>query len=553
MRNQETSFMNRFVFKTVGLAIVQACMFSLATVSSVGAADKSITLAVGKMEILDVQFAITGFRVADPGVAKGELLSGRKMSIVGLKTGTSDLQVTGKGGEEQTYAVNVINDVQMLLGAMRMALNDVPEVEMSANLGRVLIKGEISNLGHWNTLKNVVAAYGKGAVMDLTTLRMPPELVLRLREGLKKAGFEIAKDNEDVGDSTPGRLSVEGTGRTIYVKGRVFSTGDIAKIESVVAAQHWLTMKPKEGEVDDGDEATYTGIINVSVVPVMLEVDVTFLAITDEDQQKLGVNLLSAGLLTIEGAGALAGDALTTWSSSGGSETVDGVKTLSPNTVSRTKSRSYDNSGTYSVAADLAGTLNFYISKHPDRLIEKAHFTFKNDAVDWKEYHSGGTLKIRIVSDNASDIEDIDYGLIMKVKGGLLDADNISLDMNVELSAPEEIAGTADYDLKRERIETSLNCPIGHAVIMGGMNKLLEGVDESATPILRSVPVLKHLFSEKASSRIEKRLLVLMSCHVVGTPRPAIPVSEETLKLLEETKTPAKKRERKNKRRFFFF
>ena len=40
-------------------------------------------------------------------------------------------------------------------------------------------------------------------------------------------------------------------------------------------------------------------------------------------------------------------------------------------------------------------------------------------------------------TENATSVEDIDYGLIMRIRGGLLDSKSTALDVNLELSYPQ--------------------------------------------------------------------------------------------------------------------
>ena len=392
---------------------------------------EAITLSTKTMRVIEVPFEIKGFRVVDEEVAKAEMIGPQKLRVLALQQGTTDLQVTGEAAS-RVYNVSVIESIAMVLQSMKQALDSVPEVDLSVSVDKVMLAGEISNLSHWNHIKKVVAAYGTELVVDLTSLRLPPELILQLSDGLKVAGFEVT--TEDAPQKlAPNVLHLRGAGRMIYISGTVFSKPDVDKINAVVNGMRWLkAVGGEEGEAEESEE-TFFATLNVSVVPTMLELDVAFLAVSDEESKKVGVNLWDAGLLTIEAAGALAGDATKTWDSDRAKnyakgETFDmGNRTSFTETWDRSRTRGrtrhkgYDNSGSYLVASELAGTLDFFIGVAPDRLIEKGHLTFRNDAADFKEFHSGGTLKVRIVSDNTADLEDIDYCLIMRVKGGLRD------------------------------------------------------------------------------------------------------------------------------------
>jgi type II secretory pathway component GspD/PulD (secretin) len=209
--------------------------------------------------------------------------------------------------------------------------------------------------------------------------------------------------------------------------------------------------------------------------------------------------------------------------------------------------------GSYSINSGLQGALKFFASSGPGRIRTAGHMTFKNDAPDWRMYHSGGTLKVRVASENATSLEDVDYGLIMKIRGGLLDSKTTGLDVNLELSYPVPI-GT-DYDLKRNHIETTVNCPVGQTLVLGGMKNLVEQTSEEGVPFLRSIPAISWFFSEKNNRTEDNKILIMLSPQIAGATREAAPVSLETAPAEVEVEKENKERlkEKRKGKRFFFF
>jgi type II secretory pathway component GspD/PulD (secretin) len=180
--------------------------------------------------------------------------------------------------------------------------------------------------------------------------------------------------------------------------------------------------------------------------------------------------------------------------------------------------------------------------------------TFKNDAPEWRTYHSGGTLKVRTATSDRVGLDDIDYGLIMKVKGGLTDSRTVALEVELELSYPSPV-GT-DYDLKRNKIQTTVMCDLNQTLVMGGMKSLIEQSSREGVPFLRSIPVVQWMFSEKMEQKQDSTVLILMSPRIMGAPVETTPVSAETVGVQEEAarSTDEIERERRGrKRRFFFF
>lgn len=111
-----------------------------------------------------------------------------------------------------------------------------------------------------------------------------------------------------------------------------------------------------------------------------------------------------------------------------------------------------------------------------------------------------------------------------------------------------------DYDLKRNRIETTVNCPVGKTIVLAGMKSLVEQSSMEGVPFLRSVPAISWFFSEKNTRKEDSKVLILMSPRIAGMPIETAPISEQTAPTLQESETPVKQRQlEKQKRRFFFF
>ena len=200
----------------------------------------------------------------------------------------------------------------------------------------------------------------------------------------------------------------------------------------------------------------------------------------------------------------------------------------------------------------MQGALKFFAGSGPGRSQNAGHLTFKNDSPEWRLFKSGGTLKVRIATRDAVGLSDINYGLIMKVKGGLLDAQNVAVDLDLSLSYPVPVG--SDYDLKENKVETTINCPLGQTMVLGGMKSLVEQSSNEGVPFLRSVPIVSWFFSEKNKMMQNNKVLILISPQIVGATTPSRPVSEETTPALKESSKSVDQLEKeKHGRRFFFF
>ncbi len=498
------------------------------------AADAEIlTISVGKMELINVPFPVQGFRMADQTVAKVETQGPQQLRVMGLKAGSTDVQVTGEGGLSALFTVNVVENINAVLVAIKRDLDTLPEVEVTINLGRVMLKGEISNIEHWNYLQKVCELY-KGSIANLVSFHPTPEVMLSLKAAFEKAGIKVVDADAQTAKPVPGAISLSFSGNSIFIKGQVYCQKDKDRIIQIIEAQHWLVASTKEPQKDGAaaskapraeDDLRVSAVLDLEMVPTMLEMDVMFVGVTDAEERQIGVNLAKAGLLVIDTAAA------------GYQGTLGGANGWG---------------GSYSINSGLQGALKFFAGGGPGRFQTAGHMTFKNDAPEWRSYHSGGTLKVRVATRDATSLEDIDYGLIMKTKGGLLDSKTVAVDVNLELSYPVPVGN--DYDLKRNRIETTVNCPLGQTIVLGGMKSLIEQSSTEGVPFLRSVPAISWFFSEKNNVKQDSKVLILLSPQIAGAPRESAPVSLQTAPALEESnKTNDQREVEKRKRRFFFF
>ena len=507
---------SRMVF---GLGMVLAVL--AAGVCQVGAAStEQVAVTVGKMEQVNVPFLVQGFRVADPTIAKVETMGPQQLRVMGLRAGSTDLQATGDGNVSALYTITVVENINAVLTAVKRDLDSVPEVDISINLGRVVVKGEISSIEHWKYLQRVIALY-KDSVANLTTFQPTPEVMMSLKKAFEKAGIKVQEESDNA-VAGPGTVSVKFSGNTIFVAGSLYSQKDKDRIVQIVESQSWLTLKtPAE------NDPRVRAVLDLAVVPTMLEMDVMFVGVSDEEEQQIGVNLLKAGLVILNSSSAAFQGKFGAADSSG-------------------------LTGSYTINSGMQGALKFFAGSGPGRFQNAGHLTFKNDAPEWRLFKSGGTLKVRIVSRDAVGLSDIDYGVIMKVKGGLLDSQTAAVDLNLSLSYPVPV-GT-DYDLKENRVETTVNCPLGQTMVLGGMKSLVEQSSNEGVPFLRSVPVLSFFFSEKNKMLQNNKVLILVSPQIVGATTPSRPVSEETAPTLRESSTPVDQSQRQKRgRRFFFF
>jgi len=487
----------------LGFLVVGWCGWDAKTALA-QAESKTIALSVGEIQEVSVPFPVKGYRVVKPEVARAELMSEQKLRVVGLTEGTTDLQVTSEGGLAELFRISVVSSLDELLREIQRDIDDVPGVEAEKRGGKIILRGTVTKPDQWRRLKReLLPAYGDRVACKVV-FKLQDEALLKIKADLEKAGLKVLEGSNK--PAVPGVLRIECSGNLVFITGSVASRGEMETINSVISANTWL--KTKRDDAKDTDDYCYA-VLRVATTPVLLEVDVAFLGVTDDEFEQIGANIAKAGIAAFKTAASIG---------------------------------NRGSSSSWQVSTDLNGTLKATGLSGPGRFQSVGHLTFRNDAADWKTFHDGGTIQVPISGAlSGNSIQAIDYGLLLKTKGGLVDAGNAALDLEVEFSVPVIIGesnGTPIYDLRRSRASSSVSCPIENTLILGGTKQLTEKFTTEGTPILGKIPLLSFLFSEKKSTRVDRRVLILISPQISRAPTAAPPAVEQTIGTVERSNQP---------------
>ena len=463
-----------------------------------GAADsENVAVPLKGIVILTPGFRVTDLRITDPGVIAAEPIANDQIRVTGLAVGKSDLHLVG-GTVSRLYTVTVNDNVRDVFNSLRKDLDSVPEVEISINGNRVVLKGEISNVDGWETLQRVLTAYRTG-VTDLTVFRPAPEIMLSLKKLFEKAGFRLV---QDVTDLTPGTLSLQNEKNTLILMGTVFCQDDLDTINQLISTQNWISL-------DGKDPSKPVRFINKVVTkPTLLDVGAVFVGVKQAETSAIGANLLKSGIKIGQG--------------------------FNFSTIFEGRTNQ-----SYNLGADAATILSLMAESGCKRFHRSGHLSFmSNESKEFKELHEGGTLKVRVYggSGGTGTLTDVPYGFIMRVKGGLIGSDRVKLDIQIEVSTPA-LQENNDYDLKQTKISTTVVAKLGETVALGGMKDMVEeSAGPSGIPYLRKIPVLNWICAEKSDSFNDSQVLLLIYPQVAGrTPPLKMPPSAETANTLEES------------------
>ena len=494
--------------KKIGLFLAVIGMIG----SLIGAEAKMLRIPLGSLTVEEVAFKIDNISISSPDVVKVEIMSenGRQIRISGLKVGITDVQLLG-GGMSQVYKVTVNDDLREKLNSLKRDLDAVPELDISMNNGKLVLKGELSSIANQELKNKVVKAYGS-YILDLSTFRPTPEVMLGLQKNFEKAGFKVVRNTNN---AKPGEISITQVGEMLTIAGSVYGPEDLKKINSILAAQPWLTINANNAAADKNKVQAY---VNVQVLPVMLQVDIVHIAVSKEEARGMGIDW-SAFVNNGFGAGANLMYALQKVRGA------DVVKTAN----------SAIGAGTN---GDLMAWLKFLGENKVTRARRAGFLTFKsNDTPDFRKLHNGGTL---VLSSDAgvgatSQLKEYEYGLILQVKGGLTGVDTVSLELKQELSYPGPISqfvNDAKLDLKKFETNTSLTCKLGETIAIGGLKEFTQSNTDSASiPYLRNVPVFKWFIAQEDNRFKDDEVITLICVHKMNQSSSIDPVAVELNKM----------------------
>ena len=199
----------------------------------------------------------------------------------------------------------------------------------------------------------------------------------------------------------------------------------------------------------------------------------------------------------------------------------------------------------------LTGALAFLGQNGVVRARRAGLLTFKsNDTQDFRKMHSGGTLYLGSVGVNGatviSNLTEVEYGLILQVKGGLTGADNVSIELKQELSYPSQSVAPqgTQFDLKKFSTNTSITCKIGETIAVGGLKEFLQmNTTSESIPYLRNVPGLKWLISQDSDNFNETEILTLVCVRRMAKASAIDPVAVELDKMKKAEDKQIKDRE----------
>lgn len=468
---------------------------------------EKVSLVIGSTKSLTVPFVIESFRVIPAGSEKIKVEAMEtQLRIVAVQEGEVNLVASG-GGMTRDYTITVKSNLTKVLKQLRTDLDALTELDISINEDRIVIKGTVTDPDHWDTFQRVMPHYS-GKCVNFATFRPSAETIVNLKKMLSDAGFTFVAEGAA---AKPGELSLQVSTDTVVISGEMYSQADIDRINRVLATQTWLSTSGAAG-------GRIKGVVNLHVIETILQVDVVYVGLNESEGHSEGTGGAAPGI----------GNAMSAFY-----DIVEGR-----------------GDGTATISGSMPQTITFLRNNGVTRTYNAGHVSFLNNDPKGGDLHTGGTIYAKVNGIENGSLQNIQYGLKINVKGGLVSPTRAKL--TLELTNSQLLSRSEDsYDLAEDTTKQTVFCDLNKTLAVAGAKKLMETTAKSGLPILRNTPVLQWFVSGDANSGSETRLLILIAPRL-ATHNPNVqidlPLEQETAPTLKESQETNDERiERKKK------
>lgn len=483
-------------------------LFILSAIS-LFAEDEKISMIVGTTKSLRVPFIIESYKLipSKTDIVKVEV-SESHVRIMASAIGEVNLLVSG-GGMSNNYTISVKSNLAQTLRKLRNDLDTLTELDIATNEDQIVIRGTVTNPEHWTHLMKVLPNYS-GKCVNFATFRPSAETVLNLKKMLMNAGFTFCENGEH---PSVGQLSMQFSPEAITISGELYSQKEVERINQILATQTWLVV----GGKTDPSRGQIQGIVNLSVVETVLQVDIVYVGVQTTDSRSAGANTVPVGNFSAQGIYDLVAG------KGNGSAVING---------------------------NMDATVRFLAANGISRTYHAGHVSFTNNDPQGGTLHTGGTVYVKVNGVENGSLQNIEFGLKIKVSGGLVSPSRTKLTLDLKNSALLGSSGDS-YTLSEDTTKQTVFCDLNKTIVIAGSKKIAQDTSKSGLPILRNTPVLKWFVSEDRNAGSESRLLILACPRLVKFNPDVqinIPVEKETAPTYRDAKRDNQERQEEEKR-----
>lgn len=436
-----------------------------------------ISISTGETRRIEVPFVIERYRSSTLN-ARVSQVDGRAFEVEGVSAGNAIITVWAQGISKE-FRVTVSSSLMPIYRELSRELGDLPEVSVELSDDVLTLRGEITRVLRWDYFRRVVKRY-EDSCRNYVTFQPGPELFEELKKQFTSAGYSVA---EIVSPQNPGQLKLQVTNGVLMVSGYLLSESDIASVQRILASQKWLS--------PEWNGQAMRAETDLKIADTQLDVGVVFVGITRTQLERLGNSSADGTVLSwnlIAWFRALAGAAPDDLSGTSGGK------------------------GLYSyLNTDLKGSLVFFGNNGVSDFRDAGHVTLTSNSKNYATYENGGTLNVKIYGQDTAELKPIEFGLKLKIRGGLVRTDEARLELELEKSlAP--VKQDEDYFQRSTKTTTEILCPLNQTAVIAGQKDLTySNSGPNGYAFLRHIPVINWFTSSEEEQQEEMLLLILVS------------------------------------------
>ena len=467
---------NLIFFLFVFLGGVSAGEALPATGMRVSLPPESISISTGEIRKFEVPFPIEQYK-SSTGNVRINNVNGRTFELEGVSPGDSLITISAQS-MNKNFHVAVSSAVMPVYRELSRELSVLSEVTIEFSDNILALRGEITRIEHWEYFRRVIRRYEKNC-RNYVVFRPGPALFEELKKIFAAAGYKVV---DKTSPDCPGQLSFQISNGVLTVSGYLLCESDIVAVKQILASQKWLSPE-WNGNVLHAETA-------LSIADTQLDVGIVFVGVTRTQLERLGNSSADGTVLSwnlIAWFRALAGGA------------PEGIAN-----ASRGK-------GLYSMFnTTLKGSLLFFGSNGISDFRDAGHLTITNNSRNYATYENGGTLNVKIYGQDVAELKPIDFGLKLKARGGLVRANMVRLELELEKSlAP--VKQEEDYFQRSTKTKIEILCPLDKTAVIAGQKELsYSNSGPNGYAFLRHIPVVNWFMASEEKQGEEMQMLILV-------------------------------------------
>ena len=489
--------------KLLAMALAAAATFGVALAAGV----EQVSLVENEITTINLPFGIKGYSPSNKDVVRIDAIGDTSLRLTAMKRGRCDLEVRGDKDLMQKYEITVLGDLATELETLTSELDKVQEVSARIVGNSIRVDGEISSIQKWEYLVKVLRNYG-GKVRNFVTFCPGPEVLLRMKETLQQADFDVVfqplgKDRKAWKANTIA-LALNKQTRIMTVQGRVYTPERQLQVMQCLSSEKWLSLDldaAKQQAASLGEEDyRIRGMVDVFVDRPQIRIGLAYMAIGDTDIQRIGNPDAPGGsVLNVQGLAQSLGQLFR-----------DGAR----DSIGGGQRRSSAHTVGYGASVEVLA--RFFKNNGITRVSNTGYTVMESWDKDGASFKSGGKIYKEVSGLNAGDLKEIEYGFMLKTQGGVV-GDGDAVDMNIDFEMSRPVGYTMqDFAVSEDKTKQKLVLPLGKTTFIGGVKMLDENrTSPSGLPFLRNTPLLNWFVADSGNDLNDNRLVIMICPEII--------------------------------------